>query len=93
MNPSMLAYPAVVLPVFVRDVLDAIVFYGPHASGEDLDPEEVGVLEELTLAAAAAYDHASAELALARMTLLEAEVTSLRALVAPQAASALFAPP
>jgi hypothetical protein len=91
--PPGLAYPAVVLPVFVRDVLDALVFYGPHASGEDLDPEEIGVLEELTLAAAAAYDHAAAELALARMTLLEAEVTSLRGLIAPQSASALLAPP
>jgi len=40
-----------------------------------------------------AYDHAAAELALARMTLLEAEVTSLRGLIAPQSASALLAPP
>lgn len=91
--PPGLAYPAVVLPVFVRDVLDAIVFYGPHASGEDLDPEEVGVLEELTLAAATAYDHAAAELALARMTLLEAEVTTLRGLIAPQTGAPLLTPP
>jgi len=61
------------------------VFYGPHSSGEDLDPEEIEVLEDLMRAAAAAYDHCEAQLALAKMALLEAEVTSLRGLVIAQA--------
>ena len=83
--PAGAGYPAVVLPIFVRGQLDAIVFYGPHASGEDLDPEEIAVLEDLMRAAAAAYDHCEAQVALAKMALLEAEVTSLRGLVIAEA--------
>lgn len=79
--PTGVAYPSLAMPVFVRGVLDAIVFYGPHASGEDLDPEEVAVLDDLLGAAGAAYDHCAADVALAKMALLEAEVTSLRGLV------------
>ena len=83
--PAGAAYPAIALPIFVRGQLNAIVFYGPHSSGEDLDPEEIEVLEDLMRAAAAAYDHCEAQVALAKMALLEAEVTSLRGLVIAQA--------
>jgi hypothetical protein len=53
--------PSVVMQMRVRSTLRAIVFYGPHASQEDLDPDEVQSLEELLVAASSAYDHVQAE--------------------------------
>jgi hypothetical protein len=79
--PHGLASPAFALPIFVRGRLEAIVFYGPHLSGEDLDPEELDVLDELMRAAGAAYDHAAAEIARERLQFLEAENALLRGLV------------
>jgi hypothetical protein len=83
--PHGLASPAFALPIFVRGRMEAIAFYGPHLSGEDLDPEELDVLDELMRAGGAAYDHAAAEIARERLQLLEAEVSSLRGLVAVDA--------
>jgi hypothetical protein len=80
--PHGLASPAFALPIFMRGRLEAIAFYGPHLSGEDLDPEELDVLDDLMRAGGAAYDHAAAEIARERLQLLEAEVLSLRGLVA-----------
>ena len=54
-------------PVLLREQLAAIVFYGPHRSGADIDPDEIRSLAPLTERAGAAYDHI--------------EVQSLRAVV------------
>ena len=70
--------PAVALPVEIRSVFEAIVLYGPHASGEDLDPEEIAILEALLAAAATAYDHVAAETAMQHLARLEAELRVLR---------------
>lgn len=45
------------VPVFVRSRLEAVAVYGPHVSGEDIDPDEVESLEALGSAAGLAYDH------------------------------------
>lgn len=49
--------PVLAVPVFVRARLEAIVVYGAHANGEDIDPDEVAALRELCAAAGIAYDH------------------------------------
>ena len=46
--------PAVAMPMLVRSSLEAIVFYGPHQSEEDLDPSEIETLEYLMEAASSA---------------------------------------
>jgi hypothetical protein len=83
--PHGLAAPAFAFPIFARERVEAVVFYGPHASGEDLDPEEREVLEELMRSASAAYDHAAAEIAREKFALLESEIAMLRSLVAVDA--------
>jgi hypothetical protein len=44
-------------PVLLREQLAAIVLYGPHRSGADIDPDEIRSLAPLTERAGAAYDH------------------------------------
>jgi hypothetical protein len=48
------------VPIFVRSRLEAVVVYGPHANGEDIDPDEVASLEAMCVAAGTAYDHLDA---------------------------------
>ncbi|MBV8345562.1 MAG: hypothetical protein JO190_11335 [Candidatus Eremiobacteraeota bacterium] len=48
------------VPVFVRARLEAVALYGPHANGEDIDPDEVASLEAICAAAGTAYDHLDA---------------------------------
>ncbi len=48
------------VPVFVRSRLEAVAVYGPHANGEDIDPDEVASLEAMCAAAGTAYDHLDA---------------------------------
>lgn len=55
------AGPVLALPVIVRHELDAIVLYGAHRGGEDIDPDEIQWLNALSVAAAAAYDHLVAD--------------------------------
>lgn len=56
--------PIVALPVFIRHELRAIALYGPHETGEAIDPDEMRSLTALCSGAAAALDHtAAAELA------------------------------
>jgi hypothetical protein len=54
------AAPGLAVPVLVRRRLKAIVLYGSHSSGADLDVDEIQCLEGLSHAAAAAYDHLEA---------------------------------
>jgi hypothetical protein len=62
-------------PIFSHGDLTAIVFYGFHSNGTDVDGEEVGILERLADAAGTAYDHLEARA-------LRYEVESLRAQLA-----------
>jgi hypothetical protein len=76
------ATPAYALPVFVRRRLDAIVFYGPHLSAEELDPDELAIFVTLLHAAGFAYEHLASESALAQTAALETENRTLRTLIA-----------
>ena len=73
--------PAYALPISIRGRLDTIAFFGAHASGEDLDPDELHILTQLLAAAGFAYDHLEAEAALSRSSALEAENRTLRDLI------------
>jgi hypothetical protein len=55
--PGGIAQPLLALPLVVRHDMDGFVLYGGHVGGEGLDPDEVGVLEQLVHAAAGAYEH------------------------------------
>ncbi len=46
---------AVAIPVYVEETLLAFTLYGPHATGAQLDPDEVRTLEALGIAAGHAY--------------------------------------
>lgn len=59
--PAGAATPTLIIPLLVRHQLEGIALYGPHSSGEDIDPDEVRVLERLLSAASAAYDHIEAQ--------------------------------
>lgn len=48
---------ALAVPIFVRSRLEAVVLYGAHANGEDIDPDEKSSLETMGVAAGIAYDH------------------------------------
>jgi hypothetical protein len=58
--PSGAATPTLAIPLIVCHQLEAVALYGPHRTGEDLDPDAERVLGYLTVAAAAAYDHIEA---------------------------------
>lgn len=58
-RPTEGAY-VVAVAIFVRSRLYAVAAYGPHRSGEDIDPDEVASLEAIGTAAGAAYDHLEA---------------------------------
>lgn len=53
--------PAVAAPVFSHGQLAAVVFYGFHKNGTELDSEEIEMLERLAASAGAGYDHLEAE--------------------------------
>jgi hypothetical protein len=82
LDPSALPFgpkhPVFVLPMIVRSDIVAILFYGPHASQETLDPSEMETLERLVSAAASAHDHAHAELLQKKVVELEGQVRELR---------------
>ena len=48
---------ALAVPIFVRSRLEAVVLYGAHANGEEIDPDEKSSLEAIGVAAGIAYDH------------------------------------
>lgn len=53
--------PAVAIPIFSHNALDAIIIYAMHADGTDLDTQEVALLERLCDAAGSALDRLEAE--------------------------------
>lgn len=55
-----LADAVLATPVLLRDQLVAIVFYGHHRNGADIDPDEVRSIMLLVERAGAAYDHIEA---------------------------------
>lgn len=80
------ARPSLAVPIAVRNELRAVVMYGPHRRGDDLDPDEVSVLTLLAVSASAALDHAEAvhtreeSMALAKeVELMRVELATLRA--------------
>jgi len=52
--------PVLAVPVFGRRGLVAVVLYGAHANGEDVDPDEVSSLARIGSAAGIAYDNLDA---------------------------------
>ena len=59
-RPTHLGDAVLAMPVLLRDQLVAIVLYGPHHSGADIDPDEVRSIVLLVERAGAAYDHIEA---------------------------------
>ena len=87
--PAGQAHPSLAVPVAVRNELLAIVVYGPHRRGDDLDPDEVSILALLAVSASAAFDHVEAVLLREASTrpskdteLILAELARLRAALA-----------
>ena len=78
--PAAGAHPVVAAPVAARNRLMAIALYGPHRSGEALDPDERRMLLDLAGAAAFAYDHLEAEA-------LRREIAAMRGTGSPQSSS------
>ena len=72
------ARPILAVPVVVRHSLAAIAFYGPHRSGEDLDPDEVKSIVEVSVGAGAAYDHIDAQAYRRENERLSREIEHLR---------------
>jgi hypothetical protein len=66
--------PIVAFPLIVRHQLEGLVLFGPHVTGEDIDPDETRTLARLTASAAAAYDHIAAEAARRQAVALAAEL-------------------
>ena len=65
--------PSLALPMRIRSEIEAIVFYGPHDTEEELDPAEIETLDRLLGDASAAYDHVRARAAQRRIADLEAQ--------------------
>ncbi len=59
--PSGTARPVLAVPVLARRRVIAIVLYGEHTNGADLDGDEVRAIEGVVNAAGAAFDHVEAE--------------------------------
>jgi hypothetical protein len=55
-----LADAVLAMPVMLRDELVAIVLYGPHRNGADIDPDELRGVTLLVDRAGGAYDHIEA---------------------------------
>jgi uncharacterized membrane protein SirB2 len=49
------ALPALAIPIVYSGRLEAIVFYGAHCEGDDLNEEEIQMLDKLASAASSAY--------------------------------------
>jgi hypothetical protein len=71
------AHPVVAIPIVVRHSIEALVFYGAHTSGEDIDPSELRILCALALSSGAAFDHIEAQTLRRRVEALERENASL----------------
>lgn len=80
---SRVANAVLAAPVLLRDQLVAIVLYGPHRTGADLDPDEVRSIVPLTERAGAAYDHIEARELRAQVASLTRERDAVRRRPAP----------
>jgi hypothetical protein len=80
--PDGLGSPAIAVPLLVRHELDGFVLYGSHVSGEEFDPVEIALLEQLANAAASTYDHLEAEAAMAQAERLARELSEARSVIA-----------
>jgi hypothetical protein len=58
--PKEAAAPIIAFPLLVRHQLEGLALYGVHVTGEDVDPDEIRSISNLTTQAAAAYDHLEA---------------------------------
>jgi hypothetical protein len=76
--PTGARQPIYAIPIVVGRRLQAIVLYGAHASGEDLDPDERARLRELAGGAALAYDHLTTQALRDRIDSLLSENAALR---------------
>lgn len=63
--------PVIALDIVRRNVLSAIVLYGRHENGTEIEPEEIRLLRRVGEAAAIAYETAEANEMRERMRLLE----------------------
>jgi hypothetical protein len=59
-SPGEIGDAVLAMPVLLRDELAAIVLYGPHRNGADIDPDEIRGVVLLVERAGAAYDHIDA---------------------------------
>ena len=71
--------PVVALPVFIRHELRAIALYGPHETGEAIDPDEMRALTALCSAAGTALDHTAAAELSERLEEYRQTVSALKA--------------
>lgn len=62
---------AIAVPIFSRDSLDAVAFFGAHRNGTELDGDEIALIERVADAAGVAYDWL-------RVKELEREIAALR---------------
>lgn len=62
--------PSLAVPILSHRALVAIGLYGAHATGDDLNAEEVSMLAQLARAAGAAYDHVEVRLLRAQLDAL-----------------------
>jgi hypothetical protein len=81
-----IANSVLAMPILLRDQIAAVVLYGPHRTGADIDPDEERGLVPLVERAGTAYDHIDAEALRAKVELLtrdreskEREIIRLRA--------------
>jgi hypothetical protein len=77
--PSGDAVPILAVPIVVRRELEAVAMYGAHTGGEDLDPDEIGGLGRIGLAAGAAYYHLEADSLRTAVEELAREIDTWRA--------------
>jgi len=77
--PGDAAYPALALPIRVRGQLVAMVFYGAHHNGADIDPDEVRIISGLAVGAGVAYDHLEVEAMRAELATARAQLASAQA--------------
>ena len=76
--PEGAAAPALALPIFIRTQLAAVVLFGPHATGEAFDPDELRSLNAMCIGASAAFDHLEAELRRTENETLRRTIDQLR---------------
>jgi hypothetical protein len=79
MFPDGIARPVIAVPIFVRDQLFGAILYGAHASGAEVDTDELQTIERLAQSASWAYDHVEVEPMRARVDELNAALAGVGA--------------